>query len=94
MLHVRKLTQMLEVVRDVSDLSKHNIDRIKTKLLSDCEKYHNVKTPYKHRAIINNLFKNKYIVILKQEKGRGIVILNRSKYIEKCLFLLDSNQFT
>ena len=58
-----------------------------------CEKYHNVKTPYKHQAIINNLSKNNDVVILKQDKSRGIVILNRSKYIEKYLSLLDSNQF-
>ena len=49
---------------------------------------------YKHQAIINYLSKNKDIVILKQDKGRGIVILNRSKHIEKCLSLLDSNKFT
>ena len=50
--------------------------------------------PYKHQAIINNLSKNKDIVILKQDKGRGIVILNRSKHTEKCLSFLDSNKFT
>ena len=50
--------------------------------------------PNRHRAIINDLSKNKNIVILKQEKGRGIAILNRSKYIEKCLSLFDGNQFT
>ena len=32
--------------------------------------------------------------MFKQDKGRDIVILNRSKYIEKCLSLLDSNQYT
>ena len=82
------------IVRDVSDLPEHNIDRIRTKLRSVCEKYHNVKTRYKHRAITNNLSKNKDIIILKQDKGRGIVILNRSKYIKQCLSLLDSNQCT
>ena len=34
------------------------------------------------------------LVILKQDKGRGTAILNLSKYIEKCLPLLDRNQFT
>ena len=76
-----------------ADLPEHNIDRIKTKLRSVCKKYHNVKTPYKHRAIINNLLKNKDIVILGRDKGRAIVILNLSKYLEKCLSFLDSNQF-
>ena len=81
------------IMRKVSSLAKHDIDKIKTKLQSVCEKYHNVKTPYKHQANINNLSKNKDTVILKQEKGRGTIILNRSKYIEKYLSLLDCNQF-
>ena len=80
-------------MRKVSSLPEHDIDKIKTKLQSVCEKYHNVKTPYKHQANINNLSKSKETVILKQEKGRGTIILNRSKYIEKYLSLLDCNQF-
>ena len=84
MLHII-LTFYQNIVRDVFDLPEHNIDKIKTKLRSVCEKYHNVKTPYKHQAIINNLSKNKDVVILKQDKSRCIVILNRSKYIEKYL---------
>ena len=31
---------------------------------------------------------------MSQHKSRCIVILNLSQYIEKCLSLLDSNQFT
>ena len=72
------------IARDVSDLTEHNIYKIKTKLRSVFEKYQNKKTPYKHQAILNNLSKNKDVVILKQDKVRGMVILNRSKYIEKC----------
>ena len=86
MLHVTKLTQNLNffnqnIVRDVSDLPEHNTDTIKIKLRSMYKECNNVKTPYEHQAITNNLSKNKDIVILKQGKGRGIVILNRSKYI-------------
>ena len=86
MLHVTKLTQNFNffnqnIVRDVSDLPEHNTDRIKIKLRSMYKECNNVKTPYEHQAITNNLSKNKDIVILKQGKGRGIVILNRSKYI-------------
>ena len=72
------------IVRDVSDLPEHNIYKIKTKLRSVFEKYQNIKTPYKHQAILDNLSKNKDVVMLKQDKVRGMVILNRSKYIEKC----------
>ena len=42
---------------------------------------------------MKRLSKNKDIVILKQDKGRGVVILNRSKYIEKCLSIVNSNEF-
>lgn len=82
------------IARDVSDLPEHNIYKIKTKLRSVFEKYQNIKTPYKHQAILNNLSKNKDVVMLKQDKVREMVILNRSKYIEKCLSFLNSNQFT
>ena len=33
-------------------------------------------------------------MVLKQDKGRGVVIMNRSTYIEKCFFIINSNQFT
>ena len=46
-----------------------------------------------NRQAIKRLSNNKRIVILKQDKGRGVVILNRSKYIEKCLSIVNSNHF-
>ena len=42
---------------------------------------------------MKRLSSNKDIVILKQDKGRGVDILNRSKYIEKCLSIANSSQF-
>ena len=33
------------------------------------------------------------IVIMKQDKGRGVVIMGRKKYFDKCLALLNSEQF-
>ena len=41
---------------------------------------------------MKRLSNNKDIVILKHDKGR-VVILNRSKCIEKCLLIVDSSQF-
>lgn len=42
---------------------------------------------------IKKLLNNKdIIVILKQDKGRGVVMLNRSKYPEKCIFIVNSSQ--
>ena len=31
--------------------------------------------------------------MLKQDKGRGMVILDKNIYVNKCLSLLDTNQF-
>ena len=39
------------------------------------------------------LSSNNSIVILKQDKGRGVVIMNRSAYLEKYLTLLNTRQF-
>ena len=36
---------------------------------------------------------NKSIVILKQNKGRDVAIMNRSTYLEKCLTLINTSQF-
>ena len=42
--------------------------------------------------MIQNLSRNKEIVILKQDKDRGVVILDRNKYTEKCLSILSIRQ--
>ena len=55
---------------------------LKTKLRSTCEKYSQVNVPYKYKKVIDNLSKNKSILTLKKDKGRGIVILD-AKHILK-----------
>ena len=32
-------------------------------------------------------------MIMRQDKGRGVVITNKTKYQEKCLVLLNANEF-
>ena len=49
--------------------------------------------PYKYRTIINELRKREDIAVLNADKGRGIAIMNRDKYHEKCLEQLDTEQF-
>ena len=31
---------------------------------------------------------------MKQNKGRGVVLMDRTVYLDKCLDILDTNQFT
>ena len=49
--------------------------------------------PYKYQKIVKDLANNKDIRTLRQDKGRGIVIIGSSNYIEKCLSLLDNEKF-
>ena len=68
MLHETKLTQNWNILIKVlletySIFESNNIDRIKIKLRSVCEKYHNLKLPYKHRdkqLILEQ--KNRYVI--------------------------------
>ena len=44
--------------------------------------------------IIDRLSKNHGIYIIKQDKGRGVVVMDKSKYTENCLHILQTEQFT
>ena len=55
---------------------------------------YNSKTAHKNEKVIDHLSKHNNIIIIKQGKGRGVVILDRSKYIDKCLSMLATNQFS
>ena len=57
-------------------------------------KYHNSKTANKYKKVIDRLSKNNNIIIIKQDKGRGVVILYRTKYIDKCLPMVGTKQFS
>ena len=43
--------------------------------------------------MIKRLAENKGIIVLRQDKGNGVVIMHRGKYTEECLNMLNSNQF-
>ena len=81
------------LLRNVSHIPEAQKSRLKTKVRNACDKYSRLKTPYKYRNIIKNLQTNQNIVILKQDKGRGVVIMNRDKYIDKCIDILNTEQF-
>ena len=68
-------------------------NRLKTKLGHTCDKYSRIKVPYKYCNVINNLRRNKQLVILKQDKGRGVFLLDKTKYVEKCFSIINTNKF-
>ena len=49
--------------------------------------------PYQYQKIVKDLENNKDIRILRQHKGKGIMIVESSKYIEKCLSIRDNEKF-
>ena len=79
--------------KDLTHLDAAQHTHLKTKLRETCDKYSNIQIPYKYQKAISNLSKNDNIIILKQDKGRGVVIMDRTKYLEKCLNMLNTNQF-
>ena len=63
-------------------------------LRSTCVKYRNSKTANKYKKVIDRLLKNNNIIIIQQDKGRGVVVLDRTKYIDKCLPTVGKKQFS
>ena len=82
------------LLKDNSHLPEYILSRIKTKLRYTCEKYYNVKTPYKYQKVIQYMRENQSIIISKPDKGRGVVIMDRNIYTDKCFLILNSRQFT
>ena len=80
-------------MKDISHLNNDVLTRLKTKLRHTCHKYSRIKVPYKYRNVITNLRRNRQLVILKQDKGRGIVLLDKTKYVEKCFSIINTSKF-
>ena len=81
------------MLKNIVHLPENTISQIKTKLQRTCENYSKIRVPYKYRQVIHDLAKSNNIAIMKQDKGRGIVIMDKTKYPEKSLALLNTNQF-
>ena len=65
---------------------------LKTNLLSICENYSTVHVSYKFKKVIDRLSRHKDLFILKQDKRWGVVLMDRTKYTDKRLELLETNQ--
>ena len=79
------------LINDMLNITENELQQVKTKLRNTCERYCNIKVPYKQRQIIKSLSQRVDITIMKTDKGRGVVIMNKSKYLEKFLTLLIVN---
>ena len=80
------------ILKDVSHIPENNLSRFKRKLRNTCEKYSKIHVPYKNKKVIDKLSRNKAFCILKQDTGGGFVLMDRTKYTNKCLEVLQTDQ--
>ena len=76
---------------NIDHLPENTISQIKTKLWWTCESYSKICVPYKYKQVVNDLTKNNNIAIMKQDKGRRVVTMDKTKYQEKYLTLLNKS---
>ncbi|CAH8489814.1 unnamed protein product [Schistosoma bovis] len=75
--------------RDLVVNSDQQLEHFKSTLVDCCYQYKNNKFSYKsiltkkHKEAINLLLKDETLLVTKPDKGSGVVLLNKSDYIEK-----------
>ena len=80
-------------VKHINQLDQRRQDGLNSKISRTCENYSRINVPYRCQKIIDNISRNEDIILVKQDRGRGVVILDKKHYIEKFITILDSNQF-
>ena len=61
-------------------------------MTTTCKKYSHSNVPCKYRKIVNDLSRDKYFGIMKQDKGIGVVVMDRGKDLDECLAMLNTEQ--
>ena len=82
-----------QILNHTNQLDQRRQDELKSKVRRTCENYSRINIPCKYQKIIDNISRNKDIILIKQDKGHGVVILDKKHYIEKFINILDSEQF-
>ena len=85
---------ILNSTNHLNHLPERERMNLKTKFLDTYRKYSGIRLNSDHEAILKNLYSNKDIVILRQDKGRGVVMMDRTKYVEKAAEFLEGPEFT
>ena len=81
------------LLKNISNIPENELRQIKMNHKNMCDKYTKIKVPYKYRKVVKELSERRDISNLKADKSRRVVIMNRDKYMEKCLPILNTNQF-
>ena len=81
------------ISKGISHIPEKYLSSLKTNLQNTCEKHSKIRVPYKYKKAIDQLSRIKNLCIPKQDKGRGVVIMDKTKYTNQCLEMLETNQF-
>ena len=73
---------LCQVQKYTSNLYQLIQDELKIKIRRTCENYSKVKVSHKFQHVIDNLSKHKSIIIMRQDKGRRVTILDTQDYTE------------
>ena len=84
------LSIFIKIYLIASHIPEVQLSQAKTKLRDACAKYCRIKIPYKHSKTIENLSKRDDVIILKQDEGRGVVLMDKNKYTEKSMLFLNT----
>ena len=79
--------------RYANDIPDNKISHFKTRLRKICDRHNHIRVTYKFQKIVEKLSRNNSIMVLKQDKVRGVVVIDRKTYTEKCLNLLNTDSF-
>ena len=79
--------------KQLKQIPTNEKDELKTKLRKTCENYYKINNPRNTNRIITNLAKNNNVMVMKQDKGRGVVLMDKAKYVEKVTSVLDTDNF-
>ena len=82
------------LLNDISHIPEVQLRQVKTKLRDACEKYCRITIRYRHCKSIENLSKRDDVINFNQGKGKGVVLMDKNKYTEKCMLLCNTKQFT
>ena len=84
---------ILNSTSHLNNLTERERIELKTKFLDTFNRYTRIKLPQEHKKVIEGLYKNPDLSILRQDKGRGVVILNRTDYVRKAEAFLNGPEF-
>ena len=77
----------------ISHIPDEQLAVLKTRIRNTCHKYNRINVPYRYREIIRNSTNNEKIKVLKKDKDRQVVIMDSSQYMNKCLNMLNNDNF-